>query len=487
MLKKLFLFALLSACIAVSYFPLMALHLLVVYAGVAAVYVVWAFVVAFAGKYLETFELARKINACFLFFYFFSIGSIQTLFALVALQEHTEMVAAAAAVFAFLLLLAGLFLRRIVVFIFLLSVFACVNSFVFLYVPSPLKMADARRITSQKEVTPLFWFSEKQGRKKGKLLGTFSLPKRYGAVRVVFMDSEEKHLYCVLHGPPAPRVVMLKFNVHSYGNRFVLDDNYLSIRADVSDKAGLKAAVFDEKNKRIYAASTQGKLLLIDSGNMKILSEVNTDMTRLMQLYRDEKRGRLLVLTEDGWIKSYRLPDLTAEKQSSFNGNPYAVFPDRRQKSIYIVQGGKGSVVEFDLDAFKVAREYKSSAFFPMGAYMDYDKNEIYITDYFFGNLKVVDVRDFEEEDSFHIGLGVRELAVDKKRGLMVVGQFQKGLLYVLRLGERKPFKKIFLGAKLRHIYLTPKTNRLLAATAYGVFQVDADSLENKNARKSAP
>ncbi len=482
MIKKIFLFLYLTACLLLSYFPLVALQLTGAFLIVFSAVVLWAFYYSFFQAVIRQRVFFQKINFFFLLFFFLSIGVIQLLFALVAFQKKPEMVAGLAAVFSLLFLCAVLFYQRVVMFIILLSFMSAANSYIFMYIPSALTKEDAVRIAHQKEVLPLFWLSEKVTRRKGKFLGGFALPKKYGAVRVLFMDSHEKHLYCVLHGPPAPRVVLLKFNVHWRNGRFVLDKNYLSIRADMADKAGLKAAFLDEENKKIYAASTQGKLLVIDSESLKILKELDTDMTRLMQLYWDKKRGRILVFTEDGNIKSYLLPELMGEKRSVFQGNPYAVFPDPAQKYIYIVQGGKGTVVEFDLDAFEVTRDYKSSAFFPMGAYMDYSRHALYITDYFFGKLRILDTRDFMETDSFKIHLGVRELAVDKLRGLIYVGQFKKGLLYVLRLGEKKIFKEIFLGTELRHIYMTPRTHQVLVATAYGVFCVDADKIKQRAA-----
>ncbi len=473
-LKKILLFFLLTACFAFSYAPLAALNVLMIYAFVLTGCVAWAFFYSFFYDVLKDVFFARKLHRLFLFLFFLSLSGIHILFTAVAFQEHPGVVLKLFGVFALLFAAAFAFFRHAVVFLALLSAFSVYNSVMFLYVPSLLKPEDARRIAAQKEVKPLFWFSD-EITKKSALHGTLVLPKKYGSIRTVFMDREEKFLYCILHAPPAPRMVLLKFNVKRENGTFVLDKKFSFIRADEVDKAGLKAALLDEKNKKIYAASTGGKLLMIDSETLKILRDVNTDMTRLMQLYEDKPRKRILVLTENGEIKSYSLPYLMAEKKSEFHGNPYAVFPNGTGQSIYIVQGGKGSIVEFDLDKFEVLRDYKSSAFFPMGAYMDSEKGELYITDYFFGYLRVVDVRDFMETEHFRLRTGVRELMVDKKRKQIYVGQFQKGLVYVLKMGKRTIEKEIFAGKQIRHIYLSPKTNTVLTATAYGVFQLNVD------------
>lgn len=348
------------------------------------------------------------------------------------------------------------------------------------YFPDPLKQKDYEKILRQKYVTPVFLFYN--GKKPSSINGVLALPKSYGVIRTLYVDLEEKNLYCILHGPPVPHVMAMKFPVENLRATLAAKTKFRRIYTDKSEPAGARDMAVDGSNNTAYILGINGTVFKINMQRFQVAKKFHTGMERMVKLYIHHNGKNLLVLSETGEMHDYSLPEWKSLKSADTYGNTYAFLPVKNKDIVYVVQWGKNTVAELNLNTLRLSQGLQGLGYYPVGADINEEGKIIYFTDYFRGELMMVDIRDLEIADSVKIERGLREARWDARRKLLYMGNFQKGTFYVFDPKQNKILKKLFLGKKLRHIYITPKTHQVLVATRYGVFSVDIDGLSGRHA-----
>ncbi len=359
--------------------------------------------------------------------------------------------------------------------IFFIAAIVIIEHLILFYFPEPIKEKDMERILQQKNVSPVFIFHN--GGKPSFVKKILALPKSYGVIRTIYVDSREQNLYCILHGPPKPHVMAMKIPLRPLAFKLPAKTPFFSLDAKKTDIAGARDMAADEDHHRLYILGINGTVFVVNTNTFKIMKQFPTGAKRMMKLYLHKSRKNLLTLSESGILTDYSLPSWKIRKSASTDGNAYAILPDKKEKNLYIVQWGHSTVLKMNLKTLQISRELQIIGYYPVGADINEEDDELYFTDYFRGRLNIIDLRDFEIKKSIKIQRGLREARWDAQRKLLYMGNFQKGIFYVFDTTKEKVLKEIFLGKKLRHIYITPKTHQVLAATRYGVFKVDVDKL----------
>lgn len=359
------------------------------------------------------------------------------------------------------------------------------ENLILFYFPEPLKKADYDRIRNQKHVTPVFWFTNETI--QSSLYGALALPKRFGSIRTLLMDGNEKQLFFILHGPPVPHRIAVKLSIENPKSSLSAKTKIRWLSAKRSDNAGARDMALGEGQNILYVLGINGTVFQIDTRTFKFKRAYATGMKRMMRLLLMKDNQTVLLLSETGHLKKYRLPSWTLMKSSETNGNAYALLPSRDEKFLYVVQWGKSTVLEVNVKTLKILREIQSAPYYPVGGDLNERGRVIYFTDYVRGQVLLLDLRDFSISDAFKIKRGLREARWDARRNVLYMGNFQKGSFYIFDVKRGIILKELFLGRKLRHIYITPKTHQVLVATRYGVFRVDVDGLLKTMGQKKTP
>lgn len=417
----------------------------------------------------------------YLLFFYTGAGAGLGALSAVVYWENRVLTVMAALIFLSLFCLSFLkrnFTRKLLSIAFLVLA----ENLILFFFPEPLKTFDYEKIKNQKFVAPLFWFTNEA--KPSSMKGVLALPKQAGSIRTMVMTRDEKQLYVILHGPPVPHRIAVKLPVKNILAPLPDGSKFAWLSAKKTDNAGARDMALDDMHHTLYILGINGTVFQVDTNTFKVKHTFSTGMKRMVHLFLLKDKQSILLLPETGNLKKYRLPSWKLMQSAETDGNVYALLPARDEKVLFIVQWGKSTILEMNLNTLKVLREIRSAPYYPVGADLSEQNHVLYFTDYVRGQLFTVDTRDFSIADSFKVKRGLREARWDKKRKLLYMGNFQKGELYIFDVKKRKIIRELFLGKKLRHIYITPKTNQVLAATRYGIFRIDVDAILRANSSK---
>lgn len=345
------------------------------------------------------------------------------------------------------------------------------------------------RIFSEEGLRPVVLSADKKNPRLYTKLKKFPLME--GAATQMASDKNEKFLYVTAHtseGNKKKKKALFRIS---------LADPH-SMRALAA--YDLRELALDEESGRLFVCDRSArKVLVVSMEAFKVQSNINIagDMKKnarrrdpswiLKSAFSPEsvlvsrRNNRLLVTLEGGYLLSYALDTLAFKDFTALPCLPVHMRLSADGEKIYmgcgpIPPGKKNGLFVMDARSLKIVRR-AGRFWFCRGMALSRKKPVLYYVDIFQGKLRTLRLPDLSVLDEAAIDDGVREVEEDPELPFLYVGNFTKGYVYVVDAKTKKVLRKMFTGLQVRHIYITPKTHRILVASNYGVFEILREKL----------
>jgi hypothetical protein len=253
-----------------------------------------------------------------------------------------------------------------------------------------------------------------------------------------------------------------------------------------SDKFTLYATL-DPESRRLYTAESYDNFIrVLDADTFKLL---DTWKVRDESFPKDKrftfqesllikKKNIIVALCEGNGISSYNLQTGKADMRYSFEGpglhSDFAFDPSTRILYTANDLGPLVRAISMDEKKLLASSAYGTASW---GIFYRPGSDSIYVTDLFLGLLKKLDKNTLKTEWSKYLGAGVRPVLVDKTRGIIIVGDYLYGNLFIV--SERDPSKSVRLRVLtgVYQIVQSPVSNRVFLGTKSGIFELDFNKL----------
>jgi len=335
-----------------------------------------------------------------------------------------------------------------------------------LFLPPRFSPSLIGKIRGERYVRPVYLF-----------MGDLKQPDResfvsYDGVRSIIANEDESRLYFTAKGGAGPRRKYNRFfSLHSIDPHNPRDDIRWS-RCRIFD-----AALTPDGSNLLATDYDNRKLLVLDPETLEIRKTLPTNPFPMF-IVIDKAHNRLFVTHEGiGFIIAYGLPGIARiDKRLTFSA-PIAAAIDWNSGEMYAANWLFPFMLsELDMYDMSVRHVKFPLSFAGAGAALDFDRNRVYVSNILSGKVAAVDRETFRSVGRLDALPGVRPVAVDEKRKLIYAGNMMEPYLRVYGYDHRL-LARVYVGRNCRAIYLTPKTNRLLAGTALGVLEVRIDML----------
>lgn len=111
-----------------------------------------------------------------------------------------------------------------------------------------------------------------------------------------------------------------------------------------------------------------------------------------------------------------------------------------------------------------------------IGLAVNVKRKEIYMGLPYEGSIYVIQEGSFNRLRKIHVGVGLRELTFDSRRGVLYAANYIRGEIVGVSPETGRILKKIFVGRRIRQISYEPRIDRLLATSANGFMEIRLDN-----------
>lgn len=199
-----------------------------------------------------------------------------------------------------------------------------------------------------------------------------------------------------------------------------------------------------------------------------------------IRVYVDEARGELIVLGYEGMVGVF---DIETYERRLFRRYDDLGFIGMLDTLVPTPDGSAffASVVSPNfllIDARDFTIRLKRRVGVPtIGLDYDAEHNRVYAAGTLTQEILVLDGETLEPIDRIHTGTTVRELYIDRKRGLVITAGYADGHLDLYDLATHERRARLFIGTLARGIHLERESGRLFVTSSCGLFEVDVDAL----------
>ncbi len=349
---------------------------------------------------------------------------------------------------------AGILLNLSTIFVFLL------------FLPPRFSQSLIGKLEDETHVRPVYLFMGDPKRPDSESF------KAYDGVRSIISNADESRLYFTAKGGAGPKKNNIRFfSLHGIDPRDPRDDIRWS-RSRIFDAAitpdGSKLLATDYDNKR---------LLVLDPETLEVRKSLPTNPFPMF-IVMDKTHKRVFVTHEGiGFIIAYRLPDVERINKKLTFSAPIAAAIDWNSGEMYTANWLFPFMLsELDMYDMSARRVKFPLSFAGTGVALDFTRDRVYVSNILSGKVAAVDRETFRSAGKLDSLPGIRPVVVDEKRKLIYVGNMMEPYLRVYGYDHRL-LARVYIGRNCRAIYLTPKTNRLLAGSSLGVLEVNVDNL----------
>ncbi len=323
------------------------------------------------------------------------------------------------------------------------------------------------RINTEKYIRPVFLF---MGNTTRPDRGAFRL---YDGVRRITSNSDESRLFFTAKGKGNEKNDAGFYSLRSIDPRIPGSEKPIRWSSSRIYDAELTP---DEK----YLLATDydnGKLLKLDAATLEPVESRPTNPYPMF-IVVDRIFNRAFVTHEgNGTMIEFSLPDLEQKHKKNVFGSPIDVAVDWNSGEMYTSNWMFPYMLsEIDLHLLKKIRVKFPLSFVGGGVALDSARRRVYVSNSMSGKVFAVDRDTFGTTGTLRAKPGARPVLVDEKRKLIYVGNMLGPDLLIFGFDHRR-VGSVYVGRNCRALYLTPKTNRLLAGTALGIFEVNVDLL----------
>ncbi len=241
---------------------------------------------------------------------------------------------------------------------------------------------------------------------------------------------------------------------------------------------GCRPMALDLKRNRLFVGTdlTDAVLFNIDLNHFQVTSRHKLWMKwgeATVELFLlDPEEDVLWIFYEWGRIEKWRLDTLEMEGVFAGQGLHEYLYDKETCSLFYQTECVPPGMIRYRLYPEPMLEDYR---LLPVTHGMAWapELGGILSTDPFLGRVWITNPVTLELVGSFSVKVGCKNIAFDKMRNWLYIGNYLNGYFYIIDIATKKELAKIFVGQRFRRIIVTEKSGLVFANTSRGVFQID--------------
>lgn len=224
------------------------------------------------------------------------------------------------------------------------------------------------------------------------------------------------------------------------------------------------------KEEKLLAANftnDQRNLFILDK-SLKVLDQTGDSHCELpiYVTYRNENR-RIYYSCEVG-DRIMEFDPVSRRLEAIIDVNmPNVVRLSEDERYLFAVPIQGSRICRYDFSTRKIDKGPQLPVL-TLGLLTDEFRKSIYISNMLSGEVIVNDYETMLEKESITSGIGARDMAIDRKNGILYIGNYFDGTITMLDTSTFE-MKKLFGGGKIRGVYFEPDTGRIYFASRLGI------------------
>jgi YVTN family beta-propeller protein len=283
---------------------------------------------------------------------------------------------------------------------------------------------------------------------------------------------------------------------HGHGTNYLLAFDVSALneqpRKSEVEVGDVQSFAFNPEERELYVLNQDTKsLLILDATTLSVIGEVSDLEISPEDVFVawDKSTGQILVVSEteeDGH------PTAVIDRARGtvlYYGDlsTWTLLGDPSTLRVYMAVDDPPHVVAYDLGLRKVVAHGDSSHRYLERMAITSDRSELLVAAPVDASVLRLDLKTLKEKGTIPATLGVRALAVDQKRNVLLTGSLFSNMVQIINLDTHLTVAEFYVGPWLRTIAVDGKAGVAYISSIEGIYRVDYGGRLNFGAPRIVP